>query len=153
MKTECIELENIKYQTMLLNGNSKINSTKTDTKNLENILDNEIIANKHKPWNKLAKNIKILLLKDYSEKICNEKKYSDSIKKNLITYLLKCLERKKLSKVKDISYDSENNVIKSIPLLTYDNDKNKFTLRSTTEKKKSTIKNPLKNKNKIDINN
>tara|TARA_B000000557_G_C20593662_1_gene366658 strand:- start:111 stop:542 length:432 start_codon:yes stop_codon:yes gene_type:complete len=141
MKTECIELENIKYQTMLLNGNSKIDSNKTNNANINDILENEMKANKHKPWNKLAKNVKIKLLKDFSETYCDEKKYNETIKKNLINYLLKCLERKKLTKVKEIIYDSSSNNIKSIPMLTFDNIKNKFTLRSQSEKKKNTIKN------------
>ncbi len=141
MKTDCIELENIKYQTMLLNSNSKIDSNKTDNTNINIILENEIKANKHKPWNKLAKNVKIKLLKDFSELYCNEKKYNDVIKKTLIVYLLKCLERKKLTKVKEIIYDSSNNHIKSIPLLAFDSIKNKFTLRNQNDKKKNTIKN------------
>ena len=141
MKTECIELENIKYQTMLLHSNSTIDSDKSNTQNIDNVLDNEIKSNKHKPWNKLAKNIKIKLLKEYSQIFCLEKKYNDAIKKTLIAYLIKSLERKKLTKVKEIVYDCENNVIKSIPSLSYDTIKNKFTLRSVSDKKKSTIKN------------
>ena len=141
MKTECIELENIKYQTMLLHSNSTIDSDKSNTQNIDNILDNEIKSNKNKPWNKLAKNIKIKLLKEYSQIFCLEKKYNDAIKKTLIAYLIKSLERKKLTKVKEIVYDCENNVIKSIPSLSYDTIKNKFTLRSVSDKKKSTIKN------------
>ena len=148
MKTECIELENIKYQTMLLNSNGQIDSDKKNTLNINDILDNEIENNKHKPWNKLAKNIKIKLLKNYADEYCKEKKYAENIKKNLISYFLKSLERKKLSKVKDIIYDCENNVIKSIPSLSYDNIKNKFTLRNNPDKKKTSVK----NKNKIDIN-
>ena len=148
MKTECIELENIKYQTMLLNSNGQIDSDKKNTLNINDILDNEIENNKHKPWNKLAKNIKIKLLKNYADEYCKEKKYAENIKKNLIAYFLKSLERKKLSKVKDIIYDCENNIIKSIPALSYDNIKNKFTLRNNPDKKKTSIK----NKNKIDIN-
>ena len=148
MKTECIELENIKYQTMLLNSNAQIDSDKKNTLNINDILDNEIENNKHKPWNKLAKNIKIKLLKNYADEYCKEKKYAENIKKNLIAYFLKSLERKKLSKVKDIIYDCENNIIKSIPALSYDNIKNKFTLRNNPDKKKTSIK----NKNKIDIN-
>ena len=148
MKTECIELENIKYQTMLLTSNSQIDSDKKNTLNINDILDNDIENNKHKRWNKLAKNIKIKLLKNFADEYCKEKKYTESIKKNLITYFLKSLERKKLSKVKDIIYDCENNVIISIPSLSYDNIKNKFTLRNNPDKKKTSVK----NKNKIDIN-
>ena len=43
MTDECLELKNIKYKTMLLNGNNKqFNNTKTDKmSNIENFLEKE----------------------------------------------------------------------------------------------------------------
>ena len=41
MSEECQELKNIKYQTMLLNSNSKIVSTKKNSKNLDDFLQKE----------------------------------------------------------------------------------------------------------------
>ena len=115
MSNECIELENIKYQTMLLNGNSKIDSDKKDTfTSIDNILDQEIMVNKSKPWNKLGKSIKVTLLKEYADTYCSENGYDETIQKELVSYLIKSLERKKLTRVKEIVYDSENNIIKSI---------------------------------------
>ena len=59
MSEECMELQNIKYQTMLLNGNSKVTSNKVDSGNIDAFLEKEKEANKDKPWNKLGKNQKI----------------------------------------------------------------------------------------------
>tara|TARA_B100001057_G_C22832817_1_gene944052 strand:- start:1454 stop:1891 length:438 start_codon:yes stop_codon:yes gene_type:complete len=135
MSNECIELENIKYQTMLLNGNSNIISEKKNTINIENILNRESNENKKKPWNKLGHNLKVLLLKTYAKDYCKKNSYNDEVKKELIRYFLKCLERKKLTKIKEVLYDQENNIIKNIPNLFYDSNKYKFTLKTTTSKK------------------
>ena len=47
MSNECIELENIKYQTMLLNGNSKITSNNANTGNIDLFLEKEREEVKH----------------------------------------------------------------------------------------------------------
>ena len=44
-KEECLELKNIKYQTMLLNNNTKIYETTPNTSNIENFLEKELEAN------------------------------------------------------------------------------------------------------------
>ena len=40
-KEECLELKNIKYQTMLLNNNTKIYETTPNTSNIEKFLELE----------------------------------------------------------------------------------------------------------------
>ena len=58
-REECLELKNIKYKTMLLNGNP-LQETKSsnDLSNLEKFLENEQNNNKIEPWSKLDKTIK-----------------------------------------------------------------------------------------------
>ena len=41
-KEECLELKNIKYQTMLLNNNTKIYETTPNTSNIEKFLEKEL---------------------------------------------------------------------------------------------------------------
>lgn len=139
MTDECVELQNIKYQTMLLNGNSKVVSNKKESGNITDFLNKEEALNKNKPWSKLGKHIKVKLLFVYIDKFCEENQCSESEKKDLKKYIIKCLERKKLTRVKDVSYDSKNGIIKSIPGLTFDKTKRKFTLRKI-DKKNSTLK-------------
>ena len=55
MSDVCQELQNIKYQTMLLNHNSKIYEAKPNIDNIEAFLEKEKEANKTKPWSKLSK--------------------------------------------------------------------------------------------------
>jgi len=57
---ECMELKNIKYKTMLLNGNKKnLNSVINEASNLELLLEEESESNKKESWNKLDKSEKM----------------------------------------------------------------------------------------------
>ena len=137
MSDECVELKNIKYQTMLLNGNHKIDSNAKNSDNLLDFLNKESELNTLKPWNKLGKGTKIKKLYEYVNKYSIDHKLSQSKQESLKEYLLKCLDRKKLQRVKDITYDKNNGMIKNIPGLLFQ--KNKFTIKRT-DKKNNTLK-------------
>ena len=160
MSEICQELQNIKYQTMLLNHNSKIYESTPNTENIEVFLHNEKESNKNKPWSKLSKASKLKKITEYVLVYSKEKNLTNEQSKDLKSYLLKCLERKKLQRQKDVVYDIETNTIKSISALIFNKSTNKFTLKRQ-EKKTSTLKSlPSKNKkikkrrkkNKIDTN-
>ena len=140
MTEECLELQNIKYQTMLLNGNSTVVSSKKESGNIASFLNKEKAINKDKPWSKLGKHLKIKLLYNYIDCFCKENDCNDSEKVNLKKYIMRCLERKKLARVKDVTYDSKNAVIKNIPGLSFDKTKRNFTLRKIDRKNKSTLR-------------
>ena len=147
-KEECLELKNIKYQTMLLNNNTKIYETTPNTSNIEKFLERELEANNNKQWTKLGKGAKLKKINEFIITYSTEKKYNEEQKKKLKRYLLSCLERKKLQKTKDVVYCIETNKILSIPALTYNDSSRKFTLRKN--EKKTPKNNNAKNKtNKI----
>jgi len=152
MSEECQELKNIKYQTMLLNSNSKIVSTKKNSENLDDFLQKEKAQNKSKPWSKLGRSTKLKKLEVFVTQFATEKKLTDTEKKQLHSYLNTSLDRKKLQRVKDVNYDVKTGRIKAIPGLTYNKNKHKYTLRRV-DKKKSTLKGlaPKRKKDKIDI--
>ena len=56
---ECLELKNIKYQTMLINNNSSNFHTKENINNIEDFLFKEIELNKKLPWSKLDQGLKL----------------------------------------------------------------------------------------------
>ena len=159
MSDVCQELQNIKYQTMLLNHNSKIYESTPNTENIEIFLRNEKESNKNKPWSKLSKASKLKKINQYVIIYSEEKKLNEEQRKDLKIYLLKCLERKKLQRQKDVIYDIETNIIKSITSLIFNKTTNKFTLKRS-DKRTSTLKSmaPKKikkkriKKNKIDTN-
>lgn len=152
MSDECQELKNIKYQTMLLNSNSKIVSNKKNSDNLDEILRKETVNNRKKPWSKLGRSTKINKFKEFVEEYSKEHSLSENEKKQLIDYLSKSLDRKKLQRVKDLAYDTKMQKIKAIPGLIFNKVKRKFTIRRV-DKKRTTLKGlaPKRKKNKIDI--
>ena len=140
MSDVCQELQNIKYQTMLLNHNSKVYEPKPNVDNIEFFLENEKVANKDKPWSKLSKAYKLKKISEYVVEYSKEKEYTTEQSSQLKTYLTECLNRKKLQRQKDVIYDTESNKIKLINGLTYNKTKNKFTLKQKDKNKTSTLK-------------
>jgi hypothetical protein len=139
MSDVCMELQNIKYQTMLLNGNSKVTTIKTDTIDIDTFLEKEKVINSEKPWSKLGKNKKIRKLTSFIDTHTVEFECTLEEKQVLKIYLVKCLDRKKLQRVKDVVYDTVCGKIKSIPGLSFDKLKRKFTLKKV-DKKRSSLK-------------
>ena len=137
---ECIELKNIKYKTMLLNGNP-LNETKSSNNmlNLEKFLEDEKNNNSNEPWCKLNKTTKTKKLMEFVELYTKSKNLDDEEKNLLVVFLKDCLDRKKLLRVKDVSYDKINGIIKEIPTLTFTKATKHFTLKNV-DKRVSTLK-------------
>jgi hypothetical protein len=116
---------------------------------LDKFLENEKNNNENEPWCKLNKTIKIKKLTEYVTSVYkNENNLDDSECDNLITFLKDCLDRKKLQRIKDVSFDKENGKVKDIPALTYVRSTKHFTLKNI-EKRISTLKSlPQKNNKK-----
>lgn len=148
MEDECMELKNIKYQTMLLNNNSKIFESIPNITNIEKFLTKDKEVNKNKPWNKLNKGTKINLLSEFADNYQIKNKITDKQKKDLNKYLKMCLERKKLNKKHDLVYDKDEFKIISINNLIFNKTKNKFTLKKQDKKINSLKSLAPKNKTK-----
>jgi hypothetical protein len=160
---ECQELKNIKYKTMLLNGNP-LQETKSsnDLSNLEKFLENEKNNNNNEPWCKLNKTVKTKKLIDFVNIYKKDKNLNEEESKLLVAFLKDCIDRKKLQRVKDVSYDKFNGTIKEIPALTYikstkhftlkNIDKRVSTLKSLSVKKTGTIKNKINDSKQNDNN-
>jgi hypothetical protein len=137
---ECHELKNIKYKTMLLNGNP-LQETKSsnDLSNLEKFLENEKNNNSNEPWCKLNKTIKTKKLIEYVDIYKKDKKLDEDETKNLVSFLKDCLDKKKLQRVKDVIYDKITGSVKDIPALYYTKSNKHFTLKNI-DKRVSTLK-------------
>lgn len=148
MSDECMELQNIEYQTMLLNSNSKVKSNKENTSNIDGFLEKEKKNNQNKPWSKLGKNQKIQKLTEYIQKITKKHNFTIDELEKLREYLIKCIDRKKLHRVKDVTYDVKTGKIKAIPSLIFDKNKRNFTLKKSDKNKSSLRSLAPKNKTK-----
>ena len=158
---ECLELKNIKYKTMLLNGNPlKETKSENDLSNLDKFLEDEKNNNVNEPWCKLNKTIKTKKILEFIEKYKSEKNLDQEEEKALLTFLKDCLDRKKLQRVKDVVYDKTNGSIKEIPALSYTKANKHFTLKNM-DKRVSTLKSlapkktqgTIKNKNIANVSN
>lgn len=137
---ECLELKNIKYKTMLLNGNPlKETKSSNNLSNLEKFLEDEKNNNKNEPWCKLNKTIKTQKLEEFVDIYKTNKKLDEEEKELLLGFLKDCLDRKKLLRVKDVTYDKNVGIIKDIPALHYIKSNKHFTLKNV-DKRVSTIK-------------
>lgn len=138
---ECIELKNIKYQTMLINNNMDLSRKKetTNISNIEDFLMKEREYNKKQPWSKLGEGSKMKKLTDFISDYSVKNNLSEQDKKQLTRYLKRCMERKKLQRVRDVQYNIELGKIISIPGLLFIEKKQKYTLKNT-DKKGSTLK-------------
>lgn len=166
MTNECIELKNIKYKSMLLNGNSEEPiETVENLSNLEHFLAGEKKNSSNEVWAKLDKTTKMLKFGEFTNDYCTEHNHGEDDKNELFVFLHTNLDRKRLLKVKEVIYDKNTGKIKSIPALMYNSTTKKFTLKRC-DKRPSTLKSlaPKKIKNKktldtevindkIDINN
>ena len=145
-ETECQELKNIQYKTMLLNGT---NLSKTKSINnmsiLDTFLENEKNSNMNESWTKLNKMMKTKKLLEYVKIYTEKEKLSPDETTNLIRFFKDCIERKKLHRVKDVNYDKETGIIKDIPPLCYMKQTKHFTLKNI-DKRVSTLKSLTPNK-------
>jgi hypothetical protein len=139
-KEECVELKNIKYKTMLLNGGI-LNETKSsnDMSNLEKFLEAEKITNSNEPWCKLNKTIKTKKLLEFVEIYSKEKNFDTEEIQLFTSFLKDSLDKKKLIRVKDVIYDKVSGIVKEIPALTYTKSNKHFSLKNI-DKRVSTLK-------------
>jgi len=137
---ECVELKNIKYKTMLLNG-VPILETKSsnDLSNLDKFLEDNKVSNQNEPWCKLDKTIKTKKILFFAGKYTKNKNFTPEEEELLIAFLKDCLDRKKLQRVKDVEYDKITGEIKDIPALFYTKANKHFTLKNL-DKRVSTSK-------------
>lgn len=138
----CQELKNLAYKTMLLNGNDILqkNDNIANDNKINNFLLDESNANKSETWTKLNKTQKLMRLNNYVETILKTKyNLSNDEINNTKNYLQKTIERKNLSKARDVVYNKDENFIVNIPFLIFNEDSRIFILKKD-DKHISTVK-------------
>ena len=145
---DCIELKNLEYKNVLMYGNNL--KPKDDSSNvtmIENFLEKESQMNKLDLWTKLDKTDKIIKLKAYAKNLVINYNLNDDEEKKLNTYLIYCLERKHISKIKDINYNKSTGIIESIPNLLFNEESRSFYMKKG-DKHGNTLKSLAPKKNK-----
>lgn len=149
---ECQELKNIRYKTMLQsskNNKLMVTSITKDLSNANLLLEKECNNNKKESWNKLDKSIKMDKIGNYIDTISNNYNLTIEEKLSLKEYLSSQIDKKNLLKSKDIVYLKDKGIIDSIPILQFNNNTRKFTLKKSNQHI-STVKalGPKKNKSR-----
>ena len=136
---ECLDLKNIQYKTMLLNGKTTNLSSvpNTDASLIDKRLETEMNVSKNLTWTKLDRGDKLKKLKEYSTNyiIKNNLDIETDV---LYQYLVDSLDRNRLQKIKEVTYDKNTGIIESIPNLVFNAKTSKFTLKRS-DKRTSTL--------------
>ena len=138
VRTNKINRNEMKYKNIANNSNLVDNKKKTTKHTLNLILDKkEDIQNQ--AWCKLNKTNKLVKLIKYVEEYKSKNDINIEEEELLVSFLKDCLDKKKLLRIKDVSYDKTNGIIKDIPGLYYIKSKKHFTLKNN-DKRVSTLK-------------
>lgn len=131
--------QNTKYKNVLSNPNTPaVNEMNYNT--MDALLELEKQNNKNENWNKLEKSLKIQKLHVFAEKYGRENSMPVKDIKLLKTFFVDCLEKNKLQKTKDVTYDKESKDIINIPALHFNVTNKNFTLKIVDTKRVSTLK-------------
>jgi hypothetical protein len=134
------EIKN-KYKNVLSNqtqSSNELNEMNYNT--IDALLEKEKQNNKNENWNKLERSLRIQKLHVFAEKYGRENGMPMKDIKLLKTFFTDCLEKNKLQKSKDVSYDKDTKEIISIPALHFNVTNRNFTLKIVDVKRVSTLK-------------
>lgn len=132
----CKEYQALKYKTMITTGTNIekkiLNETSEDQ--INSFLEKEIQRNKNQSWNKLTKTDKLKKLRDY---IHNDIPDKYSLNSDEIVqarrFILNLLERKKINKNNEVTYDEVNGKISDIPAIEFSETSRKFIINKNIQ--------------------
>jgi hypothetical protein len=112
------------------------------SKEIDNLLEKDKSKNKNESdvWNKLDRSIKLQLLHAFAERYGKLNNYSIKEIKSMKIFFIDCLDKGKLSKVKEVNYNKEKKEVESIPGLFLNPTTKNFTLKNMDENRVSTLK-------------
>lgn len=130
--------ETNKYKNVIYlhsNVNDEINYNMMDK-----LLENEKQHNKTETWIKLDKTVKIQKLHQFAEKYGKLHALPVKDVKSLKLFFVNCLEKNKLNKTKDVTYNKDSLDITAIPSLHFNQATRNYTLKIVDVKRVSTLK-------------
>jgi hypothetical protein len=139
-KSQDNDTKNNKYKNIIniFPGSNETNAMNYNI--IDSLLEKEKLHNKTETWNKLDKTVKIQKLHIFAEKYGKENNLPVKDIKSLKSFFIDCLEKNKLQKTKDVTYDKEKREIISIPALFFNVSNRNFTLKILDAKRVSTLK-------------
>jgi hypothetical protein len=130
MSEECKEYNTLKYRTLISTGNSiDVPSSVITEESLDTFLNLDMENNKKGVWSKLSKTEKYKRIKEYVEtKLSITHQLDEQEKLTAIKFFSVLLDRKKLSKNNELSYNKDNGCIEQISGLVFNATTRKFLI-------------------------
>ena len=125
-------------------GSSQKNSLSV----IDSFLESEKNTNISDQWCKLNKSIRLDKLTSFANDYSVKNSLSEEEKTILVDFFKDCLDKKKLNKVKDVTYDKVSGCVTDIPLLVFNKQHKSFTLKKVV-KHVNTIKSTTKHKQPV----
>ena len=137
MSSDCKEYNSLNYKTMIYTGNTLSENKETQSeKDLNDFLNEDINNHKKSPWSKLTKTSKLKKIRSYIVKQNNGLSEEETIQSSKL--ILKLLERRKLSKQNELTYNKEKGNIELIQCILFDQKSRTYKM---IQEKTSTLKN------------
>jgi hypothetical protein len=142
----CKEYNSLKYRSMILKGSNIESTTQTLTENkLDDFLNRDIELNRKNIWTKLSKTEKYKRIKEYIDnKLTSQYQLDANDKIGALKFFNLLLERKKLSKTNELTYNKEDHFIEQITGLIFNPTTRKFSIVNDIKTNKTTKKKPSK---------
>ena len=130
---ECKEYNSLKYRTMISTGTNIDTKPDSTEEILNNFLNMDIEQNKKGVWSKLSKTEKLKKIKTYVKDILiPEYNLTEGESSTALRFFTLMLERKKLSKNNELSYNQEDGFIEQVGGLVFNVDTRKFVINLDT---------------------
>lgn len=128
------------------NNDIKNNKLKLTSEQSLNSVLNKTIDDTNSSWSKLNKTNKLYKLNTFADEYALKNKLNDDETDLLRSFLIECVEKKRINKMKNVTYDKSSGKIIDIPALVFTKIHKRFTLKNT-DKRSSTLKSlgPKKN--------
>ena len=140
--SDCKEYNSLKYKTMIMNGTNIDSTLETNEDKVNQFLSQDMEQNKKNVWSKLSKTEKIKKIKQYiKHELTQKHNLTDAEVIHANKFFSLWLDRKKLSKNNELSYNQEDGLIESIEGLSFNDESRKFVINFEKPIKKKTVKN------------
>ena len=151
--SNCRQLRNIQYQTLIMNHSSNLTTT-TNSFTTENqieidaLLEQESKIDKKQPWIRLSRTEQIDKLHIFAEKYIEDNDLSKEYLQSLQQYLTTCIDQRRFRNTKEIQYNKNDGRIEALPNLVFISATRRFTLKKSLNQTSTTSLNLGKVKGK-----
>ena len=141
MTEQCKEFNSLKYRTLISTGTNIESTVDTSEEAINNFLNMDIENNKKGIWSKLTKTEKTKKIKNYVNNILKpEYNLTDEEMATATRFFTITMERKKLSKNNELTYNQDEGLIEQIGGLNFNTDTRRFTISAELSTRKKTKK-------------